>query len=193
VLIENHFFREHLLPPALCAILIPVKVLSGGRSLNIKLTLTMLFVFLVSCTGEGSTARPTVDATQRWLNAKCPPQEACAPEESLEDLAFDYLEALIAGNCDQAAGYWLPEREVRAREHCAAGRLLPDKQNEGCQLVGFSSDETSIEQLEQGVSVRISGKYLFECEQETEQYEDIDLILFFEEHEGEWYLAGFNS
>ena len=73
------------------------------------------------------------------------------------------------------------------------GRLLPDKQNEGCQLVGVSSDETSIEQLEQGVSVRISGKYLFECEQETEQYEEIDLILFFEEHEGEWYLAGFNS
>jgi hypothetical protein len=154
---------------------------------------SLFLIFIASCTVEAPAARPTVDATQRWLNAKCPPQEACAPEESLEDIAFDYLEALIAGNCDEAAGYWLPERKDRAREHCATGRLLPDRQNEGCQLVGFLSDETSIERLEKGISVHISGKYLFECDQETEKYEVIDLILFFEERVGEWYLAGFNS
>jgi hypothetical protein len=153
----------------------------------------LLLLFVVACTGGGPAARPTVDATQRWLSAKCPPQAACAPEGGLEDIAQAYLEALILGNCDQAAGYWLPERKDRAREHCASGRLLPDIQNEGCQLVEFSSDETSIDQLAEGISVRISGKYFFECDQESGEYEVNDLILFFEEREGEWYLAGFNS
>jgi len=147
----------------------------------------------VACSGEVQPVRPTIDATQRWLNAKCPPQEACAPEQSLEDIARNYLEALIIGNCDQAAGYWLPERKDRAKEHCASGLLLPGKQFEGCQLIEFSSDETNIEHLAEGVSVRISGKYTFECDQETEEYEVNDLILFFEEREAEWYVAGFEN
>ena len=137
--------------------------------------------------------RPTVDATQRWMNAKCPPQEACAPESSLEDIAHAYLEALIDGNCAQAADYWLPEREGRAREHCASGRLLPEMKDEGCQLMEFSSEKTSIEQLGEGISIYMSGEYLFDCDQETVPFEVEDLILFFEEREGEWYIAGFNS
>jgi hypothetical protein len=127
------------------------------------------------------------------LSAKCPPQEACAPEQSLEDIARNYLEALIVGTCDQAAGYWLPERKDRAEVHCVSGLLLPGKQDEGCQLIEFSSDEISIEQLAEGISVRISIKYIFECDQETEEYEVNDLILFFEEREGEWYVAGYGN
>lgn len=148
-------------------------------------------MFLISCSGSFPGARPTVDATQRWLNAKCPPQEACAPESGLEEMAQDYLEALFIGNCDQAAGYWLPERKDRAKEHCVSGLLFPDEQIESCQLTEFSSDETSVEQLAEGVSLQISGTYFFECDQESGEYEVEDLILFFEEREGTWYIAGF--
>jgi hypothetical protein len=165
----------------------------GGQPLKIKYFILLLWLCLVSCGGGGPEAGPTIDATQRWLNVKCPPGEACAPEQSPEEIAQDYLEALIVGHCDQAAGYWLPERKDRAKEHCASGLLLPGRQSEGCQLIGFSSDETSIEKLAEGISFRISGKYSFECDQESEEYEVNDLILFFEEIEGEWYVAGFEN
>jgi hypothetical protein len=165
----------------------------GKLSVNIRYYLPLLLLFTVSCSGGESTGRPTVDATQRWLSAKCPPQEACAPEAGLEDAAQEYLEALILGNCDQAADYWLPERKDRAREHCVSGRLLPELRDEGCKLIEFSSRETKVEQLGEGISVHMTGEYLFECDQVTEGYEVEDLILFFEEREGEWYIAGFNS
>ena len=173
--------------------LILLPVLPGRQPLKINYFILLLSLCLVACTGEVGPARPTVDETQRWLSAKCPPQEACVPEQSLEDIAQNYMEALVVGNCEEAAGYWLPERKDRAEEHCTTGLLLPDMQYEGCQLIEFSSEKTNVERLAEGISVRISGKYTFECDQETEEYEVNDLILFFEEREGEWYIAGFNS
>lgn len=161
--------------------------------MNIRYYLPLLLLFTISCAGGEPADRPTVDATQRWLSTKCPPHEACATESDLEETAQTYLEAMIKGSCDQAADYWLPERRDRAREHCDSGRLLPDIQDESCQLSEFSSREISIEQLGEGFSVHISGEYLFDCAQKTETYKVEDLILFFEEREGEWYLAGFNS
>jgi hypothetical protein len=159
-----------------------------GLLSNFRYFVLLFSLCVVSCAGGDLTQRSTVDAT---LSAKCPPQEACAPEAGLEDAAQEYLEALILGNCDQAADYWLPERKDRAREHCASGRLLPDLRDDSCQLIEFSSRDSMVEKIGEGFSVHLSGEYLFECDQETESYVVEDLILFFEEQEGEWYIAGF--
>ena len=161
--------------------------------LKTKFLALLIIMFVVSCSRSAQSGETAIDATQHRLSTECPTQEICAPVDSLVDTAQAYLEALILGNCDQAADYWLPERKDRAREHCASGRLLPELQEEACLLVEFSSRDTKIEQLGKGISVHISGEYHFDCDQGTETYEVSDLILFFEEKEGEWFIAGFNG
>jgi hypothetical protein len=161
--------------------------------LKIKLLLSALFLFIVSCTGEQPAVRPTIDVTQRWLNAKCPPPEVCAPKNSPEDIGLAYLEAIIAGKCDEAAGYWMPDSRPRGMEVCLKGIVPPGKPDNPCQLIDFKTDEIIIEQLTQGKSILFSGYFLYDCGDDSGKYETNALMLTFDDRDGEWLLFGIDG
>ena len=155
--------------------------------------LSVLLLLVASCTGEQPAVRPTIDATQRWLNAKCPPQEVCAPQSSPEDIGRAYLEAIIAENCAVAVGYWKPDFRTEGMEICSEGIVLPGKSDNRCQLIGFNTDEIIIEQLAQGKSILFSGYFLYDCGDEIGKYETNALKLSADDRDGDWLIIGIDG
>ena len=161
--------------------------------LIIKLLLSALLLFIVSCTGEQPAVRPTIDVTQRWLNAKCPPEDICGPQSSPEDFGRAYLEAVIAGNCAEAVGYWKPDFRSQGIEICSKGIMLPDKSDDRCKLIEFESNNVELEQLAQGKSILFSGYFLYDCGDEIGKYETNALMLTFDDRDGDWLLFGIDG
>ena len=122
--------------------------------------LSVLLLFIVSCTGTQPTVRTTIDATQRWLNAKCPPEEVCASQSDPEDVGRAFLEELIAGNCAEAVSFWKPDFRTQGMEICSKGIVLPGKSDNRCHLIEFKTDEVIIEQYAQGKSIQFYGYFL---------------------------------
>lgn len=158
--------------------------------LKIKLFLSGIVLLIASCAGEGPAVRPTVDSTQRWLNAKCPPQDICAQQSSPEDIGRAYLEAIIARMCDEAAGYWKPELRTQGMEICSKGIVLPDKSDDRCQLIEFNTDHVESVQLAQGLAVLFSGYFRYECGEGRVKFETNNLKLFADDLHGDWFLIG---
>ena len=113
----------------------------GERPLDIKTFLPVILLLLVSCAGEGSAGRPTVDATQRWLNAKCPPSEGCAPESGPEIIGRAYLAAVLAGDCNEAASFWEPDLQTGAVENCQQGIVLSVEISGRCRLTEYNIEK----------------------------------------------------
>jgi hypothetical protein len=160
---------------------------------KIKLWLPVFLLFIVSCTGEQPTVRPTVDATQRWLNAKCPPEDICAPQSSPEDIGRAFLEAVIAGNCAEAVSYWKPELRTQGMEICSKGIVQPDKSDDRCQLIEFKADHVELEQLAQGKAVLFSGYFLYDCGEEIGRYETNALKLSVDDRDSNWLIIGIDG
>ena len=137
--------------------------------------------------------RPTVDVTQRWLNAKCPPEDICGPQSSAEDSGLAFLEAVIAGNCAEAVSYWKPDLRTQGMEICSKGIVLPDKSDDRCQLIEFKADHVESEQLAQGKAVLFSGYILYDCGDETGKYETNNLKLFADDLDGDWFIIGIDG
>jgi len=155
--------------------------------------LSVLLLLGASCTGEQPAVRPTIDATQRWLNAKCPPEDICAPQINPEDVGRAYLEAIIAGNCAVAVGYWKPDFRARGMEICSEGIVLPGKSDNRCQLIDFNTDEIIIEQLAQCKSILFSGYFLYDCGEEIGKYETNALKLSVDDRDSDWLIIGIDG
>ena len=155
--------------------------------------LSVLLLFIVSCTGTQPTVRPTIDATQRWLNAKCPPEEVCASQSDPEDVGRAFLEELIAGNCAEAVSFWKPDFRTQGMEICSMGIVLPGKSDNRCHLIEFKTDEVIIEQFAQGKSIQFSGYFLYDCGEEIGKYETNALKLSADDRDGDWLIIGFDE
>jgi hypothetical protein len=191
--IEEVLTTVSLIPKVFYAILNPAKYTPGGRALEIKIFLPLFLLLVVSCSGEQPTARPTVDATQRWLNAKCPPSEICAPESGPESIGRAYLTAVLAGECEQAASYWIPDLGAEAVENCQQGIVLSDESKSGCRLFEYDIEKVLIEDATGGKSIKFSGYFLHACEEDSGDHPIENLELFFTERDGEWRITGIDG
>ena len=155
--------------------------------------LSALLLFIVSCTGAQPTVRPTIDATQRWLDAKCPPEEVCASQSDPEDVGRAFLEELIAGNCAEAVSFWKPDFRTQGMEICSKGIVLPGRSDGRCQLIEIKTDEVVIEYLTQGKSLQFHGNFLYDCGEEIGKYVTNTLKLSIDDRDGDWLLIGIDG
>jgi hypothetical protein len=165
----------------------------GERLLDIKVFLSVIFLLVVSCSGEQPAGRPTVDATQRWLNAKCPPSEVCAPESEPESIGRAYLAAVLDGECQEAASYWIPDLHTEAVEICQQGIILSAEDESRCLLTEYDFENVIIEDAAGGKSINFSGYFHHVCDDASRDYQTEDLKLFFNHHDGEWYITGIDG
>ena len=138
-----------------------------------------------ACTSAQPDARTTVDATQRWLNAKCPPQEACPTQDHEDETGRAFLNAVIAGDCDRAADYWVNDSKPQGLEACTNGFVLPGEQDLRCHLIEFRIDEFTIEQSR---SILFSGRFLYDCDGDQGSIEKNTLKLSGKDRDGEWLI-----
>jgi hypothetical protein len=164
----------------------------GERPLDIKIFFPILLL-IVSCAGERPTVRLTVDATQRWLNAKCPPREVCAPRSGPEIIGRAYLAAVLAGDCNEAASYWDPDLQTGVVENCQQGILLSAEISGRCRLTEYTIEKEFIEDTAGGKSINFSGYFLFVCTGASREYQTNNLKLFLNDRHGEWCITGIDG
>ena len=174
-------------------ILNPAKLIPGERPLYIKTLLLAILLLVVSCSGEQPAGRPTVDATQRWLNAKYPPSEGCAPETGPEIIGRAYLAAVLAGDCNEAASFWVPDLQTGVVENCQQGIVLSAEISGRCRLTEYTIEKEFIEDTAGGKSINYSGYFLHVCDDATRDYSTDNLKLFFNDLEGEWHITGIDG
>ena len=182
--------NESLIPKVFYAILNRAKFIPGERPLDIKTFLPVILLLVVSCSGEQPAGRPTVDATQRWLNAKCPPSEGCAPESGPEIIGRAYLAAVLAGDCNEAASYWDPDLQTEAIENCQQGIVLSAEIEGLCLLTDYEIEKEFIEDTAEGKSINFSGYFHHVCTDASRNYQTNSLKLFFNDRDGEWRITG---
>jgi hypothetical protein len=185
--------RESLIPKVFYVILNPAKLISGERPLYIKTLLPVVLLLVVSCSGEQPAGRATVDATQRWLNAKCPPSEVCAPKIGPEIIGRAYLAAVLAGDCDEAAIYWDPDLQTEAVANCQQGIVLSAEISGRCRLTEYNIEKLFIEDTAGGKSTNYSGYFLYVCTGASREYQTNSLKLFFNARHGEWRITGIDG
>jgi hypothetical protein len=182
--------EESLIPKVFYAILNPVMFIHGERPLYYKIFLPVILLLVVSCSPEQPAGRPTVDTTQRWLNAKCPPSEVCAPENEVERVGRAYLTAILSRDCDEAASYWAQAMQTEAVKNCKQGIILPDEVMGRCQLTEYEIEKAIIEDTTMGKSINYSGYFLYSCEDADNGFQTENLKLFLREPAGEWEITG---
>jgi hypothetical protein len=182
-----------LIRKAFYAILNPAKFIPGERPLDIKTFLLVILLLVVSCSGEQPAGRPTVDATQRWLNAKCPPSEGCAPESGPEIIGRAYLAAVLTGDCNEAASYWDLDLQTGVLENCQQGILLSAEISGRCRLTEYTIGKVFIEDAAGGKSINYSGYFLYVCTGASREYQTNNLKLFFNDRDGEWRITGIDG
>jgi hypothetical protein len=165
----------------------------GERLLDIKVLLSVILLLVVSCSGEQPAGRATVDTTQRWLNAKCPPSEVCAPQSGPDSIGRAYLAAVLAGDCTEAASYWTPDLQTQAVENCQQGIVLSAEIKGHCRLTEYDIEEVLVEDTAGEKSTIFSGYFLHACDDASRDYQTEDLKLFFNHHDGEWYITGIDG
>ena len=100
----------------------------GGLPLTRLILLSIsLLILVVSCSVNGGTSEETVDPTQRWLSAKCPPTEVCGPQTNPETLVIAWLEASHNGLCSVLTKYTSPQSTKIVNDYC--GKTLSYKIN----------------------------------------------------------------
>jgi hypothetical protein len=165
----------------------------GERLLDIKVFLSVILLLVVSCSGEQPAGRPTVDATQRWLNAKCPPSEVCAPQSEPERIGRAYLAVVLDGECQEAASYWIPNLQTEAVEYCQQGIVLSAENMGRCRLTEYDIEEALVEDTAGGKSTIFSGYFHHVCDDASRDYQTEDLKLFFNHLDGEWRITGIDG
>ena len=162
----------------------------GERPLCFKIFLPVILLLAVSCSPEQPAGRPTVDTTQRWLNAKCPPSEVCAPENETERVGRAYLAAILARDCDEAASYWAQVMQTETLENCRKGIILADEVMGRCLLTEYEFEKAIIEDTTMGKSINFSGYFVYGCEDNDNGCQTKNLKFFLHEHAGEWEITG---
>ena len=185
--------RKSLILKVFYVILNPAKFTPGERPLDIKTLLPVILLLVVSCAGEQPAGRPTVDATQRWLNAKCPPSELCAPKSGPEIIGRAYLAAVLARDCNEAASYWDPDLQTGVVENCQQGIVLSAEISGRCRLIEYTIEKQFIEDAAGGKSINYSGYFLYVCTAASREYQTNNLKLFFNDRHGEWRIAGIDG
>jgi hypothetical protein len=162
----------------------------GERPLDIKTFFPVISLLLVSCAGDQPTIRPTIDATQRWLNAKCPPSEVCTPQNEPERIGDAYLKAVLAGECHEAASYWAFDLQNEIVENCQQGISLTAENGTRCRLTQYEIEKVLIENIAGGKSTKFSGNFLYVCDDISRDYQANNLKLFFNNLNGKWRIIG---